>query len=128
MAAAKAALVVTLVAACNGNLLATSQILDVDSTQGIDPTGNFAVNGAWELKYSWDCARQASEQVADINRFGLIVYNSDDDSTDYEHPELHLKGPRGGATLRFSRGGEFYVSVDSPCDWRLQVVDLAQSA
>jgi hypothetical protein len=76
--------------------------------------------------YSWDCSRQASERVSGVDRFDMIVYNSDDMSTAFEHPEVHRTGRKGGATLHFTTPGEYNAAVDTVCDWHLQAVDLSQ--
>ena len=114
-------------AGCNTTLLSKSDILDIDSTLQVDPTGNFTVPGTWELHYSYDCSKQRSEGLADLNRFDMIVYDSDDASTNFEHPELHLQGAKHSGVLNFKRGGTFYVFIDSRCDWKLSVVDTSGS-
>ena len=61
------------------------------------------------------------------NRFDMIIYNGDDDSTNSEHPELHWKGRGKRQTLHFKRPGTYYISIDSRCDWRIRVLDRSQS-
>ena len=112
-----------LLAGCSTGLLHSSVVLDTDSTQL--PPGQVVLPGAWTLKYSWDCSRQAVQGISQIDRFDLVVYNDDDFSTNFEHPELHLTGRRGGGTLDFKRGGAFKPVVDTPCDWTLKVTDVS---
>jgi hypothetical protein len=110
-------------AGCNAQLLTQTDLLDVDSTQNINPTGNFTVNGAWELKYKYDCAKQKSEGIGDINRFHMVVFNSDDLATNSEHSEVQVEGPKKSDVLHFKRPGTFYVDVDSHCDWRISIIE-----
>jgi len=112
-------------AGCNTQLLTRANILDLDSNSNVDPSGNFTAPGSWELHVTYDCSKQKSQGVADLNRFDMIVYNSDDASSNFEHPEVHLTGPKHTQLLKFKRGGTFYIDIDSRCDWRLSVVDTS---
>jgi hypothetical protein len=101
--------------------------VDMDSASHRTGTGNFHPVGSWDMKYSWDCARQHSENLKDLDRLNLTVYNADDDSTAFEHPELHVTGTKGGATLHYQRAGWYYATIESPCDWKLQVIDTSKT-
>ena len=118
------ALAAVLLTACSTQLLSSSQVLDIDSAQGIDPTGNFTVTGAWDLAYTYDCSRQRSEGLGGADGFSFTVFNSDDHSLASEHPELKVKGRNGRGTLHFKRGGIYYVRIDSICDWTLNAREL----
>lgn len=120
--AVAAALLLFAGTACGNRLLTSSVIQDVDSSQNVKP-GNFTVNGKWDLVYSWDCSRQRSERMSDINRFAMTIYYTDDMSTAFEHPYVKLTGAGGKGVLHYQRGGEYKVVPDTPCDWRIQVVD-----
>ena len=120
---AAAVLMAFAVGGCNAQLLTQSNILDLDSNQMVDPTGNFTLAGSWELKFNYDCSKQHSEGMAGLDRVDLIVYNSDDNSTNFEHPEVHLTGRKQNEVLKFKRGGTFHVYIDTQCDWRLSVID-----
>lgn len=109
---------------CSGQLLKTSQIMDIDSSLRIDPTGSFTVAASWDLKYTYDCSSQKSQGLASANQVTITVYNSDDDSLNAEHPTIVAHGRSGGATLHFKRGGTFYAQIDTVCSWRVVVVDL----
>jgi hypothetical protein len=121
-----AAAVVMSLGGCSDRLLTSSVILDADSSQG-GPPGNFALPGRWDLKYSWDCSRQNSRMMSGSNQFGFVVYNTDDQSTAFQHPDFNGKGPTGVGTLHYDRGGEFQITIDSMCDWRVQVIDRSQA-
>jgi hypothetical protein len=122
-----AGLMAVSVGGCNTQLLSKSDILDLDSNLHVDPSGNFTVPGTWELKYSYDCSKQKSEGLADLNRYDMIIYNSDDQSTNFEHPEIHLTGSRHDEVLKFSRGGTFKIFIDTRCDWHFSVIDTGGS-
>lgn len=120
------ALLATTVAGCKSRLLTTTQILDIDSGSKRAQTAPFNVLGTWDMTYSFDCQRQHTEGLKDLDRFDLTVYNSDDDSTSFESPEQHDRAAKGGQTVHYTRGGWYYIKVDSPCDWRLEVVQLGK--
>lgn len=109
---------------CSSQLLKNTQVLDVDSSLHVDPTGSFTVAAAWNLKYTYDCSSQVSQRVANAGHLTLAVFDSDDQSYNFEHPTVSASGRSGGSTLHFVRGGTFYVSVTSVCSWRVVVVDL----
>ena len=109
---------------CNLQALSAAEVVSIDSTQGVDPTGNFTVPGRWDLSYNWDCSRELSQGVAGADRFDMTVYNADDASLAAEHPQVTVLKRKGGSTMHFQRGGTYYVQVDSACDWRLSVEDL----
>ncbi len=109
---------------CSGQLLKTAQVMDLDSSLHINPTGSFTVAAAWDLKYTYDCSSQHSQGLLKANKATVIVYNSDDDSLNAEHPRVTAQGLSGGATVHFKRGGTFYAEVDTVCSWRVVVIDL----
>ena len=112
-------------AGCSNQLLKNTQVLDVDSSLHVDPTGSFTVAAAWDLKYTFDCSSQLSQRLIPAGQVTLTVFDSDDQSFNAEHPNLTASGRSGGSTVHFSRGGTFYVQVTSPCSWRVVVTDLA---
>jgi hypothetical protein len=115
-----------LMTACNLKFAGSTDLVNLDSTQSNNMSGNFTVPGTWDLKYSWDCSKQASQGATDIDRFSMSIYNSDDDSTAFEHPDTTRKGRSGGETLHFKHSGQYYFTIDSPCDWQAKVVDTSQ--
>jgi hypothetical protein len=119
-----AVLITAVLSGCSGQGLKNTQILDVDSTLKVDPTGSFTVAGAWDLKYTFDCSNQQSQRLLNANQVALTVFNSDDDSLNSEHATAGAKGRSGGTTLHFTRGGTFYVLVETVCSWRVVVLDL----
>jgi hypothetical protein len=56
----------------------------------------------------------------------MTIFYTDDMSTAFEHPSVKRTGPKGGGVLHYQRGGEYKVALDTPCDWRIQVVDRSQ--
>ena len=122
--AATALLATLLLSGCSNRLLKNTQVLDVDSSLHIDPTGSFTVAAAWDLRYTYDCSSQLSRQVGNAGHISLSVLDSDDQSYNFEHPSVSASGRSGGATLHFTMGGTFYVQVTSVCSWRVVVTDL----
>jgi len=110
---------------CSAKLQSSADILDLQGDQRIDASSKFSSPRSWDLQYGYDCSRQVSEGIPDINRFDLIVYNGDDSSTASEHPELHLEGRKKASVLHFRRGGTYYLAVDSRCDWHVSVIDTS---
>ena len=108
---------------CNVALLQTATLVDTDSAISSGNTGHFVAPGTWAVKTSYDCSRQDSEGVLNTNHMTIRVYNADDDSLSFEHPLTTLKGRSGKRVLTFKRGGPFYITVESACDWNLQVID-----
>jgi hypothetical protein len=118
--------VALLLSGCSVRLLSQTAVISVDNSQagaGGDSTGQFSVPGAWDLKFNHDCSRKKSEGLPGADALDMTIYNADDDSTNSEHPEVHLTGAKAARVLHFNRGGSFYVKVDSRCDWRVQVLD-----
>ena len=117
-----------LLSACSSSL-AGSAILEVDGSPaggiGAVTSSDFSPAGKWDLKFSWDCARQISERQNDVNRFAISVLNADDASADYEHPLVRLTGSKGGQTLHFTRSGIYFLSINTPCDYTARVYDLS---
>jgi hypothetical protein len=120
-----AALLCTGMAACagagsNGDAIA----LFNDDKSG--DTGRFAPSGAWDLSYSWDCARAKAEGTLDAHGLDLVVYNADDDSTAFENPEARSGATKGSAVLHYRRPGVYYVGLQTPCEWQVTVIDRSQ--
>lgn len=86
-------------------------------------TGRFSPQGAWDLRYSWNCADARSQGVADAHGVDLVVYNADDDSTSFENPEASSTALHGSGVLHYHRSGEFYVALQTKCQWQINVVD-----
>jgi hypothetical protein len=110
---------------CSAQALSSARVMDIDSAQGVNPTGNFTMAGKWDLNYHFDCSKQRSEGINNAKGFSMIVYNSDDASAAFEHPELKVRATSGGETLHFHRGGTYRVAIDSLCDWRISADDLS---
>jgi hypothetical protein len=125
MRAVAAAAAVLLLGACGAGRGMADVVLDTDSNQSSGMTG-FTVQGAWVLKYSWDCQREAAEGLQGIDHFDMLVTNTEDLSTAFEHPEVTREGRRGSGTLHYGHAGEYEVDFNTKCDWTLQVVDLSQ--
>lgn len=109
-----------LLAACGGSRL-DATLLDGDG-QGDQYSTAFEPPGAWSLSYTWDCSTARSQNPTVSTSFAFVVFDADDTSLAAEHPTLVRNGLKGSGTLRFSRGGAYYVHVTSPCDWRLKAV------
>jgi hypothetical protein len=110
--------------ACNGGVTTQTDLLTLESGAGVSGTGKFHVTGSWDIKLTYDCSRQLAEKVSGAaDGVSLTVYNADDQSEAFEHPESQWKGARGSQVLHFKRIGPYSVTVDSKCDWRLAVVD-----
>ena len=113
-------------AGCNSGVATQTDLVDVESGAGVAGSGMFKAAGTWDLKLSYDCTRQLSENVPGANAgVSLTVYNGDDQSEAFEHPESQWKSPKGNQVLHFKRSGPYSVAVDSKCDWHLVVVDTS---
>ena len=108
-------------AAC-GNAPQSGEDLYVLGGSGNANSARFAPAGAWDLAYSWDCARATSEGLTGIQGIAAVIYNSDDQSTAFEHPKVSNKAPRGRGVLHYQRGGDYYVNLQTRCDWTIDVV------
>ncbi len=107
---------------CNGGVAAKTDIVDVESGAGVAGSGKFDATGPWDLTLSYDCSRQLAEKVPGAaNGVTLTVYNADDQSEAFEHPESVWKDARGNRALHFQRPGPYWIAVDSRCDWHLLV-------
>ena len=90
-----------------------------DQTQ----TGRFQPAGAWTLEYSWNCKREQSEGISGAQGLSVAVYNSDDDSLAAEHPQLSSGRSVGNGVLHFMRSGDYYISMQTQCDWNVSIVN-----
>lgn len=122
-------LVASLVLAACGNapekgedLFVVSGTINPATGTANSDTARFAPPGAWDLAYSWDCAHADSEGLPGIQGIDAVIYNSDDQSTAFEHPEVINKAPRGKGVLHYQRGGDYYVHLETRCDWTIDVV------
>jgi hypothetical protein len=86
-------------------------------------TGRFDPAGAWDLEYTWDCHRARSEGLPGAQGLDLVVYNSDDDTTAFEHPEARSNASGGKGVLHFQRPGDYYVGMQTRCDWDVSIVN-----
>jgi hypothetical protein len=113
-------------AGCNSGVATQTDLVDTESGAGVAGSGTFKATGSWDLKLSYDCTRQLAEKVPGAaSGIQLTVYNGDDQSEAFEHPESHWKGAHGNQVLHFKRSGPYSVAVDSKCDWRLVVIDTS---
>lgn len=84
---------------------------------GIKNTKQFTVDGSWEIRYSFDCAR-----VGGRGNFIVTVEDAQGLPVDVAVNELAAKGADG--TPMYS-SGTFHLSVNSACAWAVKVVDVA---
>jgi hypothetical protein len=128
-ATATLAAAATLLCGCNLGQAQNAILVDADSTKGptqhIDP---FTVRGAWQIKYTFDCTKQNSEGVLNADQFTIDVFDGDDNSTAFEHPQTTFVSVKRKGTLSFRTPGNYYLQVDTQCDWTLQVVDVSNGA
>jgi hypothetical protein len=125
-AAATCAAAGTLLCGCGLSQSQTALLVDTDSTTGAARSlAPFTVPGAWQIKYTFDCTKQNSEELLDVNQFTIDVFNGDDNSTAFEHPQTTFVSVKRQGTLDFKTPGNYYLHTDTPCDWTLQVIDLS---
>lgn len=117
-----AAVTSSVVLAACGSGPQRGQDLYVVSSSGNGNTARFAPVGAWDLSYSWDCAKAISEGIPGVQGIDAVIYNSDDQSTAFEHPEVTGKAVRGKGVLHYKRGGDYFVGLQTRCDWTIDVV------
>jgi hypothetical protein len=122
-----AVLILAALAGCKRAPDRAIRFVDLDSGSHATKTGTFHPTGSWKMTYSWDCKRQHSEGLDQLDRFALEVFNADDDSTSFETPEINATGPTGKSTVPYTRSGWYYVTVNSPCDWRLIAEDTSKA-
>ena len=114
---------------CSGSVASQTDLVEVEGGAGVSGSGTFHATGSWDLKLTYDCAHQLAEKVPGATSgVHLTVYNADDQSEAFEHPEAQWKGAAGSQVLHFKRSGPYSVSVDSKCDWHLVVVDTSGTA
>jgi len=125
-AAATVAVAGTVLSGCNFGGAQSAILVDSDSTTGTTRSlAPFAVSGPWRIKYTFDCTKEISEGVLNVNQFTIDVFNGDDNSTAFEHPQTTLVSVKRQGTLNFTTPGNYYLHVDTQCDWTLQVIDLS---
>jgi hypothetical protein len=108
---------------CSAGTTTQTNIVDMEGQGAAAATGKYNSTGPWDLKLTYDCTRQLGEKVPGATSgVSLTVYNADDQSEAFEHPESQWKGTRGNQVLHFKRSGPYSVAVDSKCDWHLVVV------
>ncbi len=125
-AAATCAAAGTLLCGCNLGQSQNAILVDKDSTTGTTQSlAPFTVLGPWQIRYTFDCTKQNSEEVLNVNQFTVDVFNGDDNSTAFEHPQTTFVSVKRQGTLHFTTPGNYYVHIDTECDWTLQVMDLS---
>jgi hypothetical protein len=125
-AAAGCAATGTLLCGCSLGQSQSAILVDTDSTTGSTQSlAPFTVSGHWQIKYTFDCTKQNSEEVLNVNQFTVDVFNGDDNSTAFEHPQTTFVSVKRRGTLDFTTPGNYYLHIDTQCDWTVQVVDLS---
>ena len=125
-AAATCAAAGTLLCGCNLGQSQNAILVDKDSTTGTTQSlAPFTVSGPWQIKYTFDCTKQNSEELLNVNQFTVDVFNGDDNSTAFEHPQTTLVSVKRQGTLNFKTPGNYYLHIDTQCDWTLQAIDLS---
>jgi hypothetical protein len=116
----------TLLCGCSLGQSQSAILVDTDSTNGTARSlAPFTVSGHWQIKYTFDCTKQNSEEVLNVNQFTVDVFNGDDNSTAFEHPQTTFVSVKRQGTLNFTTPGNYYLHVDTQCDWTVQVIDLS---
>lgn len=119
----------TLLCGCGLGQSQSALLVDADSTSGTTQSlSPFAVSGPWQLKYTFDCTKANSEGVLDADELTVDVFNGDDNSLAFEHPQTTLVSVQRRGALSFKTPGNYYVHVDTKCDWTMQVLDLGAGA
>jgi hypothetical protein len=125
-AAATCAAAGTLLCGCNLGQSQNALLVDTDSTTGATQSlAPFTVSGPWQIKYTFDCTKENSEELLNVNQFTIDVFNGDDNSTAFEHPQTTFVSVKQRGTLNFTTPGNYYLHIDTQCDWTLQVIDLS---
>jgi hypothetical protein len=91
--------------------------------RGEAKTTNFSTFGPWDLSYKWDCTAAKAQGTRIVKPFGVIVFNSDDDSTVEENPEINKTELKGSGSVRYARRGQYYLRATSSCNYRVRVLD-----
>jgi hypothetical protein len=125
-AAASCAAAGTMLCGCNLGQSQSAVLVDTDSTSGTARSlAPFAVSGLWQIKYTFDCTKANSEGLLNVNQFSVDVFNGDDNSTAFEHPQTTFVSVKRRGTLDFTTPGNYYLHIDTQCDWTVQVIDLS---
>jgi hypothetical protein len=96
---------------------AAPRTLLTDDGTGVDATKVFEAEGAWDVKYAFDCSStgRPSDFRLLVQRGGKPV-NVLGEAND-------ASSTSGDRTARWPHGGSYSLKVDSPCSWRLEVVE-----
>jgi len=114
-----------LLVGCTGSSKSGDVLAVYSSTANAGQTGRFKPAGAWDLEYSFNCSRERSEGVPGAKGLALTVHNSDDDSLAFENPQANSGAFQGKGVLHFKESGDYYVGMQTRCDWDVSIVNRA---
>jgi hypothetical protein len=80
---------------------------------GINQTPKFKAAGDWQIEWSYDCAKFGQD-----GNFAIMVYSGSGSPVGVAANQL---GKKGADTSYQHRGGEYYLDINSTCDWHVVV-------
>jgi len=93
------------------------------SGPGGETTEVFTTNGAWDLRWSYDCSPGLSNFFRKVDRcdFSLTVKQMSDCQVSPENQGITLHGGPDHGVVHYHAGGTFYFVVDSYGAWTATV-------
>jgi hypothetical protein len=83
----------------------------------------FTVNGAWDLRWSYDCSSSLGSQYPKLATcdFFVAVKQLSDCQVSLENPGIAQHSEPDHGVVHYHTGGTFYLVVDSYGSWRVTV-------
>ena len=93
------------------------------SGPGGQTTEIFTVNGAWDLRWSYDCSSSLGSQYPRLDQcdFLLTVKQLADCQVSPENQGVHQHGVKDQGVVYNHAGGTFYFVIDSDGSWTFTV-------
>src|ERR1700736_3375910 len=93
------------------------------SGPGGETTEVFTVDGAWDLRWSYDCSSSLGNQYPKLDQcdFFLTVKQMSDCQVSPENQGIRQHGAPDHGVVHYHTGGTFYFVVDSYGSWTFTV-------
>jgi len=100
------------------------------SGPGGETTEVFTADGAWDLRWSYDCSSSLGSQYPKLDQcdFSLTVKQMSDCQVSPENQGIALHGGKDQGVVHYHAGGTFYFVVDSYGSWTFTVTGSGRAS
>ena len=81
------------------------------------------VHAGWEVRWAYDCPPSVGQGgFGIVGSFDAIVRNANGDEA-FPLKDISNQGSAGQGRVDYPQGGNFYLEIQSECNWEVKVVD-----